>query len=168
VGALPAILADRAPWYVRYNGAPPALTHREPVTLGRAEVLSCGDRVAILTYGFLLGEAEKARRLLESRGLPVRLLNLRTLKPLDEAAVLAAAREASLLVTLEDHFLAGGLYSILAELLLRHRLAPRVVSLAFEERWFTPALLGDVLAHEGLTGERIAQPILGALPGKES
>jgi transketolase len=166
--ALRAILEDRSPWYLRYNGAPPGVVHREPVTLGRAEVLSEGDGVAILTYGFLLGEAERARRHLESRGVPVRLVNLRTLKPLDEAAVLAAAREAYLVVTLEDHFLTGGLYSILAELLVRHRLAPRVLALAFEERWFKPALLGDVLAHEGLTGERIAERILGALRGKES
>lgn len=168
VSALPALLEDRAPWYVRYNGAPPAVAHREPFTAGRAEVLSSGDGVAILTYGFLLREADKARVLLEARGVPVRLVNLRTLKPLDESTVLSAAREAHLVVTLEDHFLTGGLYSILAELLLRHRLAPRVLPLAFEERWFKPALLGDVLVYEGLTGDRIAERILVALSRKES
>jgi len=153
---------------VRYNAAPPAVAHREPVVLGRAEVLTSGAEVAILTYGFLLREAEKARVILESRGVGVRLVNLRTLKPLDEPVVLAAAREARLLVTLEDHFLTGGLYSILAELLLRHRLAPRVLPLAFDERWFAPALVQDVLAHEGLTGDAIAERILVAMTRKES
>jgi transketolase len=168
VAALPSIVEDRAPWYVRYNATPPALAHREPVILGRAEVLTRGDGVAILTYGVLLREAERARAILEARGVPVRLVNVRTLKPLDEAVVVAAGREARLVVTLEDHFLTGGLYSILAELLLRHRLAPRVLPLAFDERWFKPALLGDVLVHEGLTGSRIAQRIEAALTGKES
>lgn len=160
--ALPTLLADRSPWYVRYNSLPPAVLHC-PFAIGEAEVLSEGDGVALLTYGFLLREAVKARAILESRGVAVRLLNLRTLKPLDEEAVKEAARGTELLVTLEDHFETGGLFSIVAELLARSRITVRVLPLALPERWFTPALLDDVLSHEGFTGSRIAERVLGAL-----
>src|SRR5213076_2151313 len=131
--------------------------------LGAAEVLSEGHDVALLSYGLLVGEAVRAAELLSERGVRARVLNLRSLVPLDEEAVLRAARETGLLVTVEDHFLIGGLHSILAELMLRHRLAPRVLPLALERRWFRPALLPDVLEAEGFAPAKIADQIVAAL-----
>jgi transketolase len=162
VDALPVLLDDPGPCYLRYNATPPAARH-EPFALGKAELLSDGEVVAILTYGLLLREAAAARAILEARGVPVRLVNLRSLKPVDEPAILEAARRSWLLVTLEDHFVTGGLHSIVAEVMLRHRVAPRTLPIALQERWFKPALLGDVLRHEGFTGEAIAQRILDVL-----
>lgn len=166
--ALPELLARPEPCYIRYNALPPAVRHFEPFAVGRAEVLSEGQGVAILTHGFLLREAEKARAVLESRGVPVRLVNLRMLAPVDELAILDAAQRAEVVVTVEDHFLTGGLYSVVAEVLLRHRLAPRVLPIALAGRFFKPALLDDVLAFEGFTGGRLAARILDVLLGKEA
>jgi transketolase len=165
IAALPAILASGAPCYVRYNAMPPAVTHTAPFELGRAELLAAGEPggVTLATYGFLLREVEAARQELARRGVPVALLNLRTLKPLDEAAVLAAVRRSRLLVAVEDHFQTGGLYSILAELLVRQADrggACRVESISLGERWFKPALLPAVLEHEGFTGAAIAGRVL--------
>lgn len=160
VEGLPHIVAGGAPCYIRYNACPPAVRHTEPFRIGRAEVLHEGSDIAILTYGFLLGEAEKARQILAGQGVSVRLINLRMPKPIDEEAVLKAARETSLLVTIEDHFLTGGLYSILGEIFLKHRLRPSVHAIALRERWFKPALLADVLAYEGFTGAQIAQSVM--------
>ncbi len=162
VDALPSILDDPGPCYVRYNATPPVVTHA-PFAPGRAEILSEGDGVAILTYGLMLREASRARTILESRGLPVRLVNLRTLKPIDEAAVLEAARRCYLVVTLEDHLVTGGLHSIVCELLVRHRVGRRVLALGLDERWFRPALLRDVLAYERLGAADVAARILEAL-----
>jgi transketolase len=158
--AMPQIIAERAPAYVRYYAGRPAVTHREKFTIGRAETVHEGSDITILTYGFLLGEAERARMILESKGVSVRLINLRTLKPIDEETVVRAARETSLLVTIEDHFQTGGLYSILGELFLRHNLGVSVHPIALRERWFKPALLNDVLAYEGFTGEQIAHSVM--------
>lgn len=163
VAGMPAILDGRAPTYVRYAAGNPAVEHREPFVIGKAETLSRGSDVTLLVYGFLLAEAEKARAVLEKRGLSVRLVNVRMPKPIDEEAVLSAARETRLLVTVEDHFLTGGLYSIVAELLVRNRRTARVLPIALDERWFKPALLADVLAHEGFTGEQIADRVEKAL-----
>jgi transketolase len=160
VEALPFIIASDAPAYIRYNSSKPAVEHRSRFAIGLAETIHNGSDITILTYGFLLGEAERARKILEGNGVSVRLVNLRTLKPLDEETVLRAARETSLLVTVEDHFLTGGLYSILGELFLKHAMHVSVHPIALRERWFKPALLKDVLEYEGFTGEQIAQSIM--------
>ncbi len=159
LAGMPAIIESPQPFYVRYNALKAAVEHKEPFAIGKAEVLSEGDDVAILTYGFLLREAVRAREILEAAGKRVRVVNLRTVKPIDEAAVLSAVRECRLTVTLEDHFLTGGLYSIVAELLLSKGLTGKVLPIALAERWFTPGLLAGVLEAEGFTGEKIAEKI---------
>jgi transketolase len=165
IAALPAILDSGAPCYVRFNAMRPAVVHAEPWKMGRAELLAPGAEggVTLLTYGFLLREVEAARLLLEERGVPVALLNMRTLKPVDEPAIVAAARRSRLLVAVEDHFQTGGLYSIAAEALVRHGVLCRLQSISLGERWFKPALLPDVLEYEGFTGPAIAGKVLAAL-----
>lgn len=160
VEGMRAILDDDAPWYVRYNALAPSVEHREPFTIGRAETLRDGDEITILTYGFLVRECAIAADILAAQGRSVRLLNMRTLKPVDTEAIIRAARETSMLVTVEDHFLTGGLFSIVAETFAREGVAAPVLPIALEERWFKPALLPDVLEYEGFTGAKIAERIM--------
>ena len=98
-------------------------------------------------------------RLLSEKGHSVRLINMRMLKPIDEKVILKAARETNLLVTVEDHFKTGGLYSIVSELLVGEQVTVPVLPLALEDRWFKPALLNDVIHFEGFTGTQIADKI---------
>lgn len=163
VAAMPQIVESRKPTYVRYNACPPNVDHVAAFELGRAEVLSRGSDVAILVYGFLLGEVSKASELLKKAGLSVGLINLRTLKPFDAKTVIDAMKDTRLVVTVEDHLLTGGLYSILGELCLEGQLSPKVLPIALEHRWFKPALLDDVLRYERYTGEQIANRIITAL-----
>jgi transketolase len=150
----------------------PVIDHDLDFEIGRAEVrrtsesASHRDDVAILVYGMLFSQAWEAKARLEAEGLAVRLINVRMPKPVDEEAILRAARETDLLVTVEDHFLTGGLYSIVAETLLRHGEIADVLPFALDERWFRPALLNDVLAYEGFTGEQIAARILERVPAR--
>ena len=163
---LPTIINSHHPTYIRYNGLKPVVDHADDFAIGRVEQVSDGSDVAILVYGMLFAQAWKAKALLEAEGLSVRLINVRMPKPIDEEAVLRAARETNLLVTLEDHFLTGGLYSIVAETLLRHGATAAVLPFALDERWFRPALLNDVLQYEGFTGEQIAARILERVPAR--
>ena len=159
IGIRDMLLSD-APCYVRFNASEPAVEHNPEFEIGRAEVISEGTDITLLTYGFMLREVLKTKALLEKEGHSVRLLNLRSLKPIDTDAILRAALETSLLVTVEDHFLTGGLYSIIGELFLRHQVSASVIPFALDERWFKPALLNDVLEYEGFTGEQIAESVL--------
>jgi transketolase len=159
---LPIILSDPSPFYIRYNVTKPLIKHRK-FEIGKAETFGDGKDVAILVYGFLFGEALKAKSILESKGVSVRLINIRTPKPIDEQTLLKAASECKLVVTIEDHFITGGLYTILAEVLLRNRITANVLPFALMNKWFKPALLNDVLEYEGFTAEQIAVKIMSAL-----
>ncbi len=162
VEAMPTVLASPHPTYVRFNASPCRVEHHTPFALGQSELLLDGKAVMLLGYGLLVPELVAAAQELRAAGIDAGVLNLRTLVPLDEAALLEHAAGARVLVTVEDHFKVGGLFSILAELCLRERLSPLVLPLALD-RWFKPALLPDVLHTEGFTGPAIAARVRHAL-----
>ena len=159
VKMLPEIWDSVDPAYTRINTRQTDYVHA-PFEFGKAEVICTGADVTILTYGLLFEQALIATDLLKKEGLLVGLVNMRSLKPVDEQAILQAA-ESKLVVTIEDHFLTGGLYSIIAEVFLEHQKTANVLPFALKDRWFRPALLPDVLQHEGFTGKQIAEHILG-------
>ncbi|MDF2433742.1 MAG: transketolase [Mucilaginibacter sp.] len=160
VKMLPQIWNHPSPSYVRINTRKTDYQH-EPFEWGKAEIIAKGDDVTILTYGLLFEQALIATDILKNEGLSVGLINIRSLKPIDERAILEATRDSSLTVTLEDHFLTGGLYSIVAELLLKHAHTANILPIALNDKWFKPSLLPNVLEHEGFTGKQIAERILG-------
>jgi len=161
--ALPAVLADPSPYYIRFTPTTAPAIVRRSGPPHRIETVADGDDVAILSFGMLIREALDARARLAAEGITARVLNVRMPKPLDEAAVLAAAADTRLLVTLEDHLLTGGLYSILCELLVRTRVRADVMPIALPERWFRAAMLPDLLTREGFTGAQIATRIMERL-----
>jgi transketolase len=160
VKMLPEIWQLPNPSYVRICTRPPQYLH-EKFELGKAEIISEGYDITLLTYGFMFEQCLIAKEILESQGYSVGLLNMRSLKPIDEEALIYVAENSHLLVTVEDHFLTGGLYSILAEVLLKNRLSTKVLPFALKEKWFKPARLNAVLDYEGFTGKQIAEKILG-------
>ncbi len=159
---LTKIFTSSSPFYIRYNNTKPVVEHNE-FEIGKAEVWGDGKDVAILVYGFLFREAFKAKEILESKGVSIRLINIRTPKPIDEETILKAVDECKLLVTVEDHFITGGLFSILAEVLLRNRKTANVLPFALMDKWFKPGLLNDVLEYEGFTAEKITEKTMKQL-----
>jgi transketolase len=152
------VLASPNPCYIRHNPQPPVIDHGD-FFLGRAELVMDGSDVTVIAYGTLFLQAYQAARLLEEKGLSVKLLNLRMLRPVDEEALLEVARRTRLVVTVEDHLVQGGLFSIVAELLVRRHVTAHVLPVAFEDRWFKPATLLEAMAYEGFTGPQIAERI---------
>jgi transketolase len=166
VDALASIVGDGAPWYVRYNAQKAEFRHQAPFVPGTAEIVTEGTDVALLTYGCLTRECYEAAERLAEAGIGARLVNMRTLKPVDEAAILRAARETSLVVTVEDHFAIGGLATIVAEVVASNQVPARLHSIAMAGRWFTPALFADVLECEGFSGEQIARRVSAAFAAR--
>jgi len=162
VQGMPAIVASPTPWYVRFNGRPAEVEH-QPFEIGIAETWGDGREVAILVYGTLFPEAMQARALLDAAGIGARVVNLRTVKPVDEAAIREALGQARLVVTVEDHFLCGGLFSIVAEVALKNRLTAEVLPVALDGHWFAPGRFAEVLLAEGFTGPQIAAKIRARL-----
>ena len=166
IGLKTIILSGR-PFYIRYNALPSAVKHDPSFTIGRAETVvdpSTGSQdVTILTYGMLLRQAVEAANELRRHGVSTKVVNLRTLDPIDSTALLDSVLSSGLVVTLEDHFKIGGLYSILAETMIKHGVSAPVLPIALDGTWFKPGRLADVLEHEGFTGPQITKRIRTAL-----
>ena len=93
-------------------------------TIGRAKVLREGDDVALVTTGIMVSEGLRAAEDLRARGHRARVIHVPTVKPLDEAVLLGAARETRGLVTVEEHSILGGLGEAVAGLLAERHPAP--------------------------------------------
>lgn len=152
---LPAAVSSPWPAYIRFNARAADIAHG-PFVWGRAERIGEGLDLGVLASGFLVSNAAAACAALREEGAGVRLLNMRTLVPVDEEAVVSAARACAALVTVEDHLLVGGLYQLVCEILVRRRLSVPVVPIGLDGRWFRPGRLPDVLEHEGLTAQALA------------
>ncbi len=107
------------PFYMRTSRAPVAVISKEsdPFEIGKAKLMKDGDDVTIIACGIMVAEALSAADILEKGGIKARVVNMHTIKPLDEAAVVRAARETGAIVTAEEHQLFGGLGSAVAEVL---------------------------------------------------
>jgi transketolase len=156
---LKAIWDSPQPAYMRVNTRPGVVQH-QPFEMGKAERLFPGSDVALLCHGMLLEQVVEARLLLQQHGLSVSILNMRSLVPFDAEAVLDLAQKGIPMVSIEDHFQTGGLYSILAETFLGAGIAAKVLPIALNQKWFKPGLLSEVLRHEGFSPEQLAGRVL--------
>lgn len=110
--------------------------HRNPVpdifdpetyrfTIGKAlKVVDHGTDMTMIASGILLNKAMEAARILKEKGIGVRVMNMATLKPLDEESILAAAAETGAIMTIEDHTVYGGLGSAVAQTVVQGRPVP--------------------------------------------
>lgn len=145
---LPAIWETEKPSYVRINTRPNQYQHAS-YELGKAELIAEGKQVTILTYGFMFENSYQAMLSLQEAGYEVGLVNVRSLKPFDVEMLKGLVGKTQLLVTIEDHFLTGGLFSIVAENLVANKWSIPVKAIAFDAKWFRPARLEEAVEFEG-------------------
>lgn len=110
--AVKAAYEHKGPVYIRFGRAAVPVIHGEEgysFEIGRAEVLRDGTDVAVVATGLMVAEALKAADVLAEEGISVRVINVCSIKPLDEDTILAAARECGKIVTCEEHSVIGGL-----------------------------------------------------------
>ena len=126
-----AISKITAPCYVRYarEKTPVFTTDATPFEIGKAEIFWTEPKrtkpdVAIISCGPLTHHAILAASELEAEGIKVRVVNLVSIKPMDEETVVKAARDAKAIVTVEEHQVAGGMGSAVAEVLARNYPVP--------------------------------------------
>jgi 1-deoxy-D-xylulose-5-phosphate synthase len=144
----------------------------ELIPIGKGEVLSAGERVALLGYGYGVTVAREAAEILGKHGLKATVADGRFAKPLDAELAEGLAREHELLVTIEENVLAGGFgAAVLEHLEDAFAEAPgeraRVLRVGLPDSYVThgkPALLR---AEVGLTGESVADRVLNSLPSPQ-
>jgi transketolase len=144
------------PIFIRISRIPVPRVHRDDYEfrLGKAVKLREGSDLTIITNGVLVARALDAARSLEEEGRSVRVLNMSTIKPLDEAAIVDAARATKGIVTAEEGLAAGGLGGAVAEVLaLRHPAPMRILGL---QDVFAPTGSAEfLLEHFNLTATGI-------------
>ena len=100
------------PVYIRFGRAAVPVFHEEEgysFEIGKGEVLQDGTDVAIIANGLMVAEAIEAGKILVEAGISARVINMATIKPLDEELVLKAAQECGKVITCEEHNIIGGL-----------------------------------------------------------
>ena len=114
------------PVYFRFGReAVPVVTDEStPFEIGKARLVQEGTDCAVFACGAMVYEAMVAAEELEKEGISLRVFDLHTIKPIDEEAILTAARECGCIVTAEEHQTAGGLYSAVAEVVVKGQPVP--------------------------------------------
>ncbi|MBS1582598.1 MAG: transketolase family protein [Bacteroidetes bacterium] len=122
-----AIADHEGPVYLRFGRPkwPVFIPADLPFEIGKAQVLSPGTDVSILACGHLVWKALQAAEELEKQGVHAEVINVHTIKPLDEEAVLASVTKTGCAVTCEEHNRYGGLGDTIAQLLARTRPTPQ-------------------------------------------
>ncbi len=164
--AVKALIDYEGPAYLRMcRLATPVFTDELPdyrFELGKGTLLRDGEDVTVIAVGLMVLEALKAAELLEKEGISARVINMHTLKPLDEELVLKAARETGAIVTSEEHSVIGGLGSAVAELLAEKCPTP-VLRHGVNDVFGRSGKAADTLQYFGLTAEKIAEKAREAL-----
>jgi transketolase len=124
--AVPALARIKTPAYLRAGrpNVPIIYPNRCPFQLGKANTLRDGKNLTIIANGLMVAAALEAAEKLAGRGVEARVLDMHTVKPLDDAAVLAAAKETGRIVVAEEHLLHGGLGSAVAMSVARQHPVP--------------------------------------------
>jgi transketolase len=117
-----AVVEHPGPCYLRLGKTGETIIHHKipNFKLGKAIVVRGGSDVTLIATGGMLHSAVQAAEELAADGIKARVLSMHTVKPLDNEAVLAAAKETGKIITIEEHTIIGGLGSAVAEVLAEH------------------------------------------------
>lgn len=124
--------------------------------LGKGVVLREGKDVAVIACGILAGIALDVAEILEAEGISARIINMPSLKPLDEELIRKAAKETGAVITCENHSVIGGLGSAVAEVLAEEGSSVRLTRMGLSDVFGVTASLAYQLEKNGLTKEAIA------------
>lgn len=158
--ATKAMLDHNGPVYLRCGriDVPEVYNENSEFTIGKANLLRDGKDVTIIATGLMVGMAMDAAANLEKSGVKARVLDMHTIKPVDEAAIVAAAKETGRIVVAEEHLMAGGLGSIVATVVSQNTPVP----IEYVNLKDTFAESGDpegLLVKYGLTSDAIVQAV---------
>ena len=131
--------------------------HRDPVCMGKAEVIAREGGIALLAVGSMVKIAQEARQILKERGCRVTLVNMRFVKPLDTGLLDQLAEDHSLFVTLEENVKSGGFgEAVLAAAAQRKEKWPPVQVIAIEDQFVPQGSIPELLRRLGMDAEAVA------------
>ncbi len=152
--------ASDGPFYIRLprSKAPVLYDDSYRFSLGKAVTMKPGNDVTVIAIGLMVSAALEAADNLGKDGIACRVLNMPTLKPVDEAAIIKAAVETGAIVTAEEHLEHGGLGSVVARIVARHQPVP-MDFIALKDTYAESGKANELLEKYGLTARDIEQAV---------
>jgi len=147
------------PMYIRFGKA---ALYDMPVidsafALGKSRMIRDGSDIAFIATGETVIHALLAAELLKSKGVNCRVLSLHTIKPLDTEAILSAARHCRAIVTVEEHFVNGGLGEAVASLLMQAGAHVPLKIVGIHDEYTVTGSQADIFRHYGISMEGLSE-----------
>ncbi|MFC2799652.1 MAG: transketolase family protein [Anaeroglobus sp.] len=160
--AVLAAIDYQGPVYIRLGRAETKDIHDDSYHFewGKAEVLRQGSDVSIFATGIMTAKALDAAETLAKQGIQAEVINVHTIKPLDEETVIASAKKTRKVVTAEEHSIIGGLGSAVAEVLAR-QCPTKQAFVGVQDSFGESGSPDDLLEKYGLTAEVIVKAAVG-------
>jgi transketolase len=165
-GIVRAIADIPGPFYVRLtrgvikgSTSPIIYENGFDYKLGKSEVLRDGKDVAIIACGLMVAESLRAAELLKARGVDAAVIDMHTIKPIDEETIVRFAKQCGRIVTAEEHNIFGGLGSAVAEVVTEHYPVP-VKRVGVKDRFGESGEAQELLEKYGLTAKYIEEAAL--------
>ena len=160
--AVLAAIDYQGPVYIRLGRAETKDIHDDSYHFewGKAEVLRQGSDVTIFATGIMTAKALDAAETLAKQGVQAEVINVHTIKPLDEETVIASAKKTGKVVTAEEHSIIGGLGSAIAEVLAR-QCPTKQAFVGVQDSFGESGSPDDLLEKYGLTTEAIVKAAVG-------
>ncbi|MBU1870204.1 MAG: transketolase family protein [Candidatus Omnitrophica bacterium] len=164
--AIIAALNNKGPFYVRLGRCKvPTLENKGEFKLGKAQVLTEGNDVAVLACGIMVAQALEAVKSLKEKGISARLINMHTIRPLDSEAILKAAKETRGIVVCEEHSVIGGLASSIDEVVAENH-PTKVLRVGIKNRFGQSGEPDELLKEYNLTSADIEKAVLACISSK--
>jgi transketolase len=159
--------ATEGPFYIRLGRPkfPPVYADGYRFNLGRAVTLREGKDATVIACGIMVSKALEAANNLAPQGIDCRVLNMPTLKPLDEGAIIQAASQTGAIVVAEEHLLHGGLGSMVAQVVAREKPVP-MSFIGINDVYAKSGKPDELLQRYGLTAEAIEQAVKAVMAKK--
>lgn len=167
--AVKALMDYEGPVYLRVGRLPADIINDSPdykFDLYKGNQMREGHDIAILATGLMVQEALKAHDILKEQGVNARVINIHTIKPLDEEIILKAAKETGCIVTVEEHNIIGGLGGAVAELLGEKCPTP-MLRVGMNDEFGKSGKPDDLFEKFGLNAKSIASQVQKALKLKK-
>lgn len=162
-------IQDKGPAYIRLS------RHKFPLLFdseyqfqkGKAVLMEEGSDATVMAVGLMVSKALEAHQILKKEGISLRVLNMSSIKPIDKAAIISAAKETGLIVTAEEHSIIGGLGSSVAEIVSEHYPVP-VKRIGINDCFGISGDAEELLEYFGLTVQNIVKTVQEMVARKKS
>jgi transketolase len=135
---------------------------QQTLEIGKGQLFRDGKDLTLVATGHMLWESLQAASMLAEKGVEARVINLHTIKPIDEEILVRAAKETGLIVTVEEHQVTGGMGSAVAEVLSQHH-PVRMKMLGMQDRFGESGRPEELMEKYGFTAKHIFNETLKVL-----